>query len=604
MNTLIKVLSISIMLSMIRYVHATESGLLLGLRYGANYDVSATLFSDKKVFEETQDSPSYRTFWLRTEKGQVKLAAERTNLLVPRDDGFWRIDVKHSIYNDFTADFVWINPAPDPDALPNPFLAELEGIDAFDVSLLVKEQVIESTLGEYCNGHAYRDILFIGNDYLSVGYTRSEICRGFIEGSMESALQMLSLAELQRVNITTLLDSKGNHTFKNATKSYQKQHGGSEDWGDVSGGVVRHQGQWVTKGHFPTGEGKYTHFSIPAIVPKNLVNDKPYPDWKTIKKHAPDVVDAFSSPAKNLLVVLTESDSLLAFTVKNGKISQPPVLHILFKQPVSVVMARWAEGLMVSNWAQEIQNLGPKPQQSWFTEAEIPNQEEAPKTVGVVVTQTTLNIRQGIGQHTKPIAKAKKGSKVNVLDVLGQWYKVELDDGLIGYAHSDYVKILPNLPYLQPACPVDNCRYGRWQLNKSAILYAEPSFQANSLATLKAKQIVHALEGKVHTSQFGEIEVIKSKLELTDDNQKLTLRKGDRLFDLEEVGLGMHRLWYNGDLYYLNNGWNSNMENDEALWGKIVTDRKTHWWVNVNVPEIELSGWIANPNAESMSGLP
>jgi hypothetical protein len=606
MNTLIKVLSISIMFSMIRYVRAAESGLLLGFRYGANYDVSATLFSDKKVFEETQDSPSYRTFLLRAEKGQVKLAAERTNLLVPRDDGFWRIDVKHSIYNDFTADFVWINPAPDPDALPNPFLAEQEGIDAFDVSLLVKEQVIDPGLGEYCNGHAYRDILFIGNDYLSVGYTRREICRGFIEGSVDSALQMLSLAELERVNITTHLDSEGNQIFTDAAKDYRKQHSGSEDWGDVSGGIVRHQGQWVIKGHFPIRSGKYTHFDVPAIVPKNLViYDKRYPDWKTIKKHVPDAVDAFSSPAKDLLVVLTESDSLLAFTIKKGKISRQPVLHILFKQPVSVVMARWAEGLMVSNWAQEIQNLGPKPQQSWFTEAELPSQEEAPKTLGVVVTQnTTLNIRQGIGQHTKPIAKAKKGSKVNVLDVLGQWYKVELDDGLIGYAHGDYVKILPKLPYIQPACPVDNCNYGKWQLKKSATLYAEPSFKADSLATLKAKQIVHALEGKIHTSQFGEIEVVKSELELTDDNQKLTLRKGDRLFDLEEVGLDMHRLWYNGDLYYLNNGWDSDKVNEEVLWGEIVTDRKTHWWVKVNVPEIESSGWIANPDAEGMNGRP
>jgi len=72
---------------------------------------------------------------------------------VPRSDGFWRIDVKHSAYNDFTEDFIWVNPAPDHDAIPNPFLAEQEGINAFDVSLLVKrqgkEQGIDTTHGEY-----------------------------------------------------------------------------------------------------------------------------------------------------------------------------------------------------------------------------------------------------------------------------------------------------------------------------------------------------------------------------------------------------------------------------------------------------------------------
>ena len=595
MNTVIKVLSISIVLSMTSYASASESGLLLGLRSGANYDISATLLSDKKVFEGAQEPSSYRTFWIRAENGQVKLAAERTNLLVPRDDGFWRIDVKHSVYNDFAEDFVWINPAADPDALPNPFLAEQEGIKAFEVSLLVKEQGIEASLGEYCKGRTSRDILFMGNNYLSVGYIRSEIC-GFMGGSTQSALQMLSLAELESVEIVALLGYKGSKALKRAAKNYQKRHSGSEEWGNVSGGIVRDLGKWVIKGHFPVGEGRYTHFSVRGAAPSRLIgHNQLYPDWKLIKKQVPDAVDALSAPSKDLLVVLTESGSLLAFTLKGGKISQQPALHILFKQPVTVVMARWAEGLTVSNWTQEIQNLGPKPQQTWFTEAEIPSVDEEPKIVGVVVTQSaTLNIRQGMGQYTKPIAKAKKGTKVNVLDILGRWYKVQLDDGRVGYAHSDYVKILPKLPYIHPACPVNNCAYGKWQLNKPTTLYAEPSFKADSLATLEAKQVVQALNGEIHTSQFGEIEVVKSELELTDDNLKLTLHQGERLFDLESVGLGMHVVWYNGDLYYLNNGWNSDMA-EEARWGKIVTERKTHWWVKVNTPEKNLSGWIVNP---------
>jgi hypothetical protein len=596
MNTLIKVLSISIVLSMTSYVSASESGLLLGLRSGANYDISATLESDKKVFEGAQEPSSYRTFWIRAENGQVKLAAERTNLFVPRDDGFWRIDVKHSVYNDFAEDFVWINPAADPDALPNPFLAEQEGIKAFDVSLLVKEQGIEASLGEYCKGRTSRDILFMGNNYLSVGYIRSEIC-GFMGGSTQNALQMLSLAELEPVEIAALLDHKGSKALKRAAKNYQKRHSGSEEWGDVSAGIVRELGKWVIKGHFPVGEGRYTHFDVRVAAPSSLVgHNQLYPDWKSIKKHVPDAVDALSAPSKDLLVVLTESGSLLAFTLKGGGISQQPALHILFKRPVTVVMARWAEGLTVSNWTQELQNLGPKPQETWFTEAEIPSVEEEPKIVGVVVTQSaTLNIRQGIGQYTKPIAKAKKGTKVNVLDVLGRWYKVQLEDGRVGYAHSDYVKILPKLPYIHPACPVNNCAYGNWQLNKPTTLYAEPSFKADSLATLEAKQVVQALNGEIHTSQFGEIEVVKSELELTDDNLKLTLHQGETLFDLESVGLGMHVVWYNGDLYYLNNGWNSGIA-EEARWGKIVTERKTHWWVKVNVAEKNLSGWIVNPD--------
>jgi hypothetical protein len=588
MNTLVKVLSILIGLSMIDLVSASESGLLLGLRCGTHYDTNATL-----LFQPTKSSQqvsSYRTFWIRAKDGTIDLAAEKTNLLVPREDGFWRVDVKHSTYNDFAEDFIWINPASDPDTISNPFLAELEGIKAFDVLQLVKKQGIKPDVGEYCQGYASRDILFVGNDYLSVGYTRNDIC-GFMGGTMESALQMLSLAELEPVNLTELLDSKSRKAFERAAKSKV------EDGEVVSTGLVHHQGRWMIKGRFQNREGGYGHFDVPAAASFSLVGDHGLlPNWDNIKKRVPNAVDALSAPSKDFLVVLTDSGSLFAFTLKGGKISEQPALHILFKQPVSVVMARWAEGLTVSNWTQEIQNLGPKPKQSWFTQVDISDLEKADKIVGVVVTaNATLNIRQGVGEYTKPIAKAKKGSKVDVLDVLGQWYQVRLDDGQIGYAHSDYVKMLPKLPYIRPACPIENCNGGQWQLNKPATLYAEPSFKADSLGTLAAKQVVRTLQGEVHTLQFGEIEVVKPKIELTDDNQKLILSQGDRLFDLESVGLGMHVVWYNGKLYYLNNGWDSEKASKEMLWGKKVAERQTHWWVKVSVPEKNLSGWIANP---------
>jgi hypothetical protein len=596
MNTLVKVLSILIVLSMIRLVSASESGLLLGLRSGANYDTNATLYSPEKMGKNSQQASSYRTFWIRAKNGAIELAAEKTNLLVPREDGVWRVDVKHSAYNDFVEDFVWINPAPDPDAIPNPFLAGQEGIKAFDALLLVKEQGIEPSVGEYCNGYASRDILFVGNNYLSVGYTRSDIC-GFMGETMENALQMLSLGELEPVSITELLDSEGSKAFKQAAKSYQNQQGSTEYGDSVSGGLVHNQGRWIIKGHFPTNEGGYTLFDVPFAAPSSLVGyNELFPNWDDIKKRVPDAVDALSAPSKDFLVVLTESGSLLAFTLNGGKISEQPALHILFKQPVAVVMASWAEGLTVSNWTQEIQSLGPKPKQSWFTQADISGLDKADKIVGVVVTaNAALNIRQGIGQYTKPMAKVQKGSKVNVLDILGQWYKVQLDDGQVGYAHSDYVKILPKLPYIRPACPIDNCNDGEWQLNKPSTLYAEPSFKADSLGTLEAKQVVRAIKGEVHTLQFGEIEVVKPEIEISDDNQKLTLHQGDRLFDLESVGLGMHVVWYNGELYYLNNGWDSDQVSENVLWGKKVAERKTHWWVKVTVPEKNLSGWIANP---------
>jgi len=61
---------------------------------------------------------------------------------------------------------------------------------------------------------------------------------------------------------------------------------------------------------------------------------------------------------------------------------------------------------------------------------------------GIVITKdSSLNIRQSMGKDTKVVAKAPKDSKLRILEALGTWYKVQLDDGTIGYASKEYVKV-------------------------------------------------------------------------------------------------------------------------------------------------------------------
>lgn len=602
MNTIFKVLSILIVFSIINLIHAAESGLLLGLRMGGHYDIAAT-FDKPKILESSQESSDYRTLWLNAPDGKITLVAERTNLLVPREDGFWRVDIKHSNYNNFKEDFIWINPAPDPDAIPNPILAEQEGINAFDVSLLIKEQGIETKAGEYCNGYAYRDILFIGINYMSVGYVRSEMCNGWVgDMTTDSALQMFSLEEFKPINISALVEAQEGTIFFRTAKEYQEknQDKASQEWGDFSGGVVRQLGKWVVKGHFPIKKDNYTHFDV-SITPSQLVEyGELQPSWETIKQQIPEAIDAFSSPTKDWLVVLTKT-RLLGFTLNENRMSSQPVLQLYLKRPVTAVMTHWAEGLEVMNWSDEIQNIGTNPRKSWLTDTPFVVGTGPLPMIGVVVSQTpTLSIRQGMGAHTKPISKVNKGTKLPVLNVLGSWYQVQVNEEVSGYVYRDDFKILPTLPYIQTSCPMSSCNYGTWKLKSATFLYAEPSLQAKSIVKLDPMQVVEALTGKIHTARYGEIEVVKA-VELNEDNHKLTLQPGDKLFDLESIGLGMHTIWYNGEIYYLNNGWNSDIAKNENLWGKELIDRQTDWWVKVNIPEKNLTGWIVNPVVDKIT---
>ena len=71
-----KVLKIILMFFIINSVNAQEYGLLLGLRYGANYNSAAQLAEGKEAKktsgEIARQGPSlYRTLWIRANEGQI-----------------------------------------------------------------------------------------------------------------------------------------------------------------------------------------------------------------------------------------------------------------------------------------------------------------------------------------------------------------------------------------------------------------------------------------------------------------------------------------------------------------------------------------------------
>ena len=58
-----------------------------------------------------------------------------------------------------------------------------------------------------------------------------------------------------------------------------------------------------------------------------------------------------------------------------------------------------------------------------------------------IVHATTLNIRAGARTDRDIIKKVPAGTKLTVLSVLGDWYKVKLSDGIVGWANSAYITV-------------------------------------------------------------------------------------------------------------------------------------------------------------------
>ena len=70
----------------------------------------------------------------------------------------------------------------------------------------------------------------------------------------------------------------------------------------------------------------------------------------------------------------------------------------------------------------------------------INTNEQANKPIAQgTVNVTTLNIRAGARTDRPIITKLSKGTKVTILGTLGDWYKIKLANGTIGWCVSTYI---------------------------------------------------------------------------------------------------------------------------------------------------------------------
>lgn len=68
-------------------------------------------------------------------------------------------------------------------------------------------------------------------------------------------------------------------------------------------------------------------------------------------------------------------------------------------------------------------------------------EETVPKTVnGTVCNASLVNIRRGPSKEYDPITTIKEGSKVEILEEVGDFYKIKYERNKKGYISSDFCK--------------------------------------------------------------------------------------------------------------------------------------------------------------------
>ncbi|KEH98263.1 hypothetical protein Z962_12490 [Clostridium botulinum C/D str. BKT12695] len=330
-----------------------DSGLLLGLKsYVPCCEVSVK--NNPKVVYR----PSFRTIWINFNTPKIENIYTIPHLVYARKTGFWYVTTNYTSSNNFKGYQILTYPITKNN---NPKL----------IKSPIKNDIINSG-DSYC----IDDVLFIGDDYISL-----ELKSGFLNGNnsfyLDNTLRVEPIDTFNNnkddysISISKLLGRQGLKSLKQGAATYVNSLDFNErknlnpDPDDKSFGVIRKNGKWILKGRLNYFYGSYDEssfkdcedFDIPIIPPKELIGyDLLFPNWNIIKRKIPDALDAYSSPDKNFVVVLTNS-KILIYNIINNDLSNSPIETLNLEKNEVAVMAQWATGSYVKTWDDQMKKI-------------------------------------------------------------------------------------------------------------------------------------------------------------------------------------------------------------------------------------------------------
>lgn len=334
--------------------HAQRSGVLLGLRHG-----------DPSAFVSETEPLEYRTLWLAPVSGELAVVVELPTLVVPRNDGFWRLDIESSCgiteatmemegpFVDRYTEPVWRKLGSTRTFVPGD--GRLDCYDAWrQVRDLHGDTADEGLYAEPCNirdvGISYAspelasfDTYSAQTEFCSPGRYTSRTQLTVVDTLQHTPSLMDLLTPARRAAVMRLWDEgKSGCTFEETP---------DENWG-----IVRGVGEWVTEfsSTGPTvcrGEGM-ADFDIRERIPAALARSEPAEWLSRLRRVVPSVDDYFVSPAGDLIVVRS-GDELSAFTVERGEL-RDTMFRYRLRADERVILVEWATGSHVARWSAEL----------------------------------------------------------------------------------------------------------------------------------------------------------------------------------------------------------------------------------------------------------
>lgn len=307
---------------------------------------------------------NYRTLWISSTNSEINPILEMENIFFPRRSGFWKIQMENAKDGYRSEDYIVAN-----NILVENNKEEIQLkskiMQSEGLSLKVADIDQELDLDRWGerNGEVKRKINYVGNDYISVETTGSG---GYIFGNEKwekSKLELLPIDGLPNgkgIKISDLLEETGVISMKSAWEkavNYLKIDNHNILYREElleNFGLERRLGHWFLSGrinYIKDKEFNVADYNIGLIPPSKVVfYDTLLVPWTNIKDRVPRALDAYTSPNKDIAIVLTKRE-ILIYDIIGNELGSYPKEKLELKEGETIIMAEWATGHYVENWA-------------------------------------------------------------------------------------------------------------------------------------------------------------------------------------------------------------------------------------------------------------
>lgn len=261
------------------------------------------------------------------------------NIILPRRSGFWNVDVRKVMRGNICCD----------------------AIDAYNISKQVKtDKILHNNIQKSDNVkvNLHKKILYIGNDYISLEITGSKIYKDrYILKPVDSTEgdNGILIYDIDEMNGRQAVDSGIANALKEKNIASSQIINDNRTYENFA--LYRKTGHWFVKGRLYYNiddTQKNFDYNINLIPSSKVVfYDNLCLHWTYIKDTVPEATDAFTSPNKDIAVVLTH-DKLYVYSINGSELSKNALYKTDLNHGECVIMSEWATGSYVQKWGNVI----------------------------------------------------------------------------------------------------------------------------------------------------------------------------------------------------------------------------------------------------------